>query len=96
MAVTCLGMAQCAPRAVVPSVVISNLEGIASGWLLLLRCLALPLEFYRDNTIFSSACFTGNADHTGLIHTCPTRQPCPQASCCTAVVPVSLLGHPTV
>lgn len=78
LAVTCLEMAQwvvCCPFCTV----ISNLEGITSGWLLFLRCLALPLEFYKDNTIFSSAYSTGNADHTGLIHTCPTRQPCPRA-----------------
>jgi len=60
--------------------VISSLEGIISGRLLFLRCLALPLEFCGDNTIFSSTCCAGNAGHTGLTSTFPARQLCPSAS----------------
>lgn len=54
--------------------VINSLEGVISAKLLFLRCLALPLEFCRDNTILSSVCCAGNTDHAALTSTFPPRQ----------------------
>lgn len=60
--------------------VINSLEGVSSGRFLFPGCSALPLEFCRDNSIVSSVCCAGNADHAGLISSFPQDSSVPLAA----------------
>lgn len=65
--------------------VINSLEGVISGRLLFQRCLALPLQFCRDNTILSSVCCAGNAAPAALTSPFPPSSVAPLAARGSAV-----------